>query len=253
MQKKQHYPQTVSLTMAMIIFMLLCAWLFLSDQIATKLQAQQTTATQSSQTTTAEETANEDEAVDEISEELRQRIQRVREESTQVRGVNSISLSEKTARIGEVTRVTDESVTMQYQDGTLIVPLDDQAVLVRDDEIIAASDIEVGSWVMILGAMTRATFEPDFVVSLDESPLGASSTVVFGSLSEVTARELTISVRGSDEMRTVTTTTRTRYLDFDNDEVPRSALDEDISVVVVATANEDNQLVARSIKVLTDL
>lgn len=184
------------------------------------------------------------------TESLKKRIEKLIEEKRdQIEGVLSDLGIRKRGFIGEVQRVSEESITIRTKKGTEIVSVDG-VTLLKASRTIAVKDIAVGDWVVVMGYVENDTFQARRILISAESLRPDPQIVEVGSITNVDRTSLTLQARGSGDTITVTTTRTTEYQDIQGNEIARTDLTEDTQALVVGV-DEDSEKTATLIRVLT--
>jgi hypothetical protein len=194
------------------------------------LQTTNSTAQETSETATTSAT----------TQELKKRIEKIVEEKReQVKGVIDRLTSEKRARIGEVQRITDETITISHTAGTSIIPLSERVKLIKDDKPVAVSDVSVGNWVVVMGSQERTQIDPEYVIISTESLRPRSHIVLIGSITEISRTSLTLQPRSEGESpKTMTLVKNTTYQAANGTVAQFSEFSEDITVLVTGFITE---------------
>jgi len=189
----------------------------------------------------------------ETTRQLKERIQRiVDEKKDQIKGVIDDLSQQRTGFIGEVQRVTEESITINNQHGTRILPIDDQVTLRRNNNDIEISEIAVGDWLVVMGVEADDAFVPLRILASSTSLRPRSHVVALGSIADISRNSLTLLSRTGEEVEFVTNT-NTSFQDNDGEEVLVSEFVEEMQVIVVGYEDKDDKIltVVRTLAPLT--
>lgn len=178
-----------------------------------------------------------------VNEELTKRIQKVLvEKREQVKGAINSLLAEKRAMIGEITRITDDAITIQYQDATTIFPLSKSAMLIKNNAEIKLSEIVVGNWATLLGNKDKTTIDPEYVIVSSTSLLPKEQVVLLGNVTKIDKSSLTLQPRGEESTRTIQFTKTTAFESSDGKTIKVSNLTTDLAVLVTGTISDEKTL-----------
>lgn len=174
----------------------------------------------------------------------------------EVAGALTDILDERTSFTGEVSRVSQEAITVRQFAGTTIVPLTEEVQLLKDDKAASTDDVEVGGWVTVLGTKDDNTVAPEFVIIAEESLQPKDKLVILGTITSISRTELGYTPRSSEAAaeETVALDANTVYENFDGTEVERTEFAEDYSVLIVAQKEQDeDEFTVTTLHALADL
>src|SRR3989344_29766 len=185
--------------------------------------------------------------------EIKKRIDRVIEEKKQeVAGALAEISSKKRAFVGPIERVSESSLTIATHKGALVLPLSPTVKVLKKSEKIAVTDLAVGNLVVALGIETDGMFEPKFILTTGNSEQPKKRIVLLGSVTLLEKTKLTLQTRGSNEIKVITLGKTTKYQNADGSTIALKLLEEDITVLVVASESETG-LTASTIRSLAPL
>lgn len=169
-----------------------------------------------------------------------------------VRGTIDNLLNRKTAILGEVSRVTEETITITNRQGTRIIPINDTLSITKDSKTITASEIAVENWVTVLGKIAEDNFSPTFLWVYSQSPMPQNQYVSIGTITDITGTTITIVPRSDENSATINVLNSTEYEDVDGVEISLSDLSEDITILVSGYENE-SKIEAKTIRSLAPI
>ena len=105
------------------------------------------------------------------------------------------------AYLAKITRLTEETLTVQTTEGNKIIPLSD-AMAIRnfaDQKNLELSKLAVDDWIAVYGNTNNGIFTPDRIVLYEDDYSPKEHKVMLGSISEIYSNSLAITPRGSDE------------------------------------------------------
>lgn len=176
----------------------------------------------------------QDEATDSgTTQNLKKRIEKlVEEKRDQIEGVLSELGVTKRAFIGEVQRVSEESLTVKSKKGTEIISLTN-VELRKAGKAIAIKDIAVGDWVVVLGIINNDAFQARRILVSSTSLQPTPKIVEIGTITATDRTTFTLKTRGTEEMLTVTTTKKTAYQDIQGNEIERTDITSETQALVI--------------------
>lgn len=186
---------------------------------------------------------------------LKERIERiVDEKKDQIKGVLSQIGQQRRGFIGEVERISQETITLETPKGLSIIPLTEKVVLEENGRGVEVDDIEVGNWATVLGVSEEETFQPLKVVIFEDSLRPRPIVVAMGSVVDVSSAELNIVRRDTGEELTFELNRQTAYQDLVGDQLRNDDMSPDLQVLVAGleTASGKTALVVRLLTTLDD-
>ena len=187
------------------------------------------------------------------TQKLKERIEKVVEEKRdQVKGVIDEISGKKRAFIGEVQRVSEESLSLKTTKGNIIVPLTNQVILTKGNARISFSDIAVGDWIIAIGNRDREDFLPERIIVSGTSLRPTPKVITLGSIKSINRglTEMTITPRSGDAEQTFQLVKSTSYQDLEAANISNKSLAVDLQVLVIGKQKGDN-VEAMVIRVLT--
>lgn len=195
-----------------------------------------TSHAQEPETTGAGENATDSATTD----ELRRRIERVVEERReQIKGVVEDLLVKKGAYIGEVTRISEEAITVKSNETTNIIPLTEELVILQGNSPTTIDSIEVGNWATVLGNRSSTSIEAEYVLISENTLRPDNQLVSLGTIQTINRSELIIVPRGSEEELTISIQRDTIFEDETGEEITQAEFEEELSVLVTAVEGPD--------------
>ena len=170
-------------------------------------------------------------ALRESTVKLRERLQRILGDADDA---DSVKIG---GYIGEITRVSEEALTLKTLTSSEIIPLSGVLKLMRRNQPISVSDLSVGNWVIVIGERGKSNaITPEIIMVQTASLKPRESLVTIGLIQEVTKTGVTIVPRGKTDQITLAFTKNSKLLDTDGDNIAQNKLPKDISAVIVGYA-----------------
>lgn len=218
------------------IFQILTTALVIAGLTANVVQAQE--ATSSPQTT----------------QNLKQRIERIVEEKKdQIKGIINNLDATKQGFIGQVTRISEETITVKTNKATKILPISSQVELLRGSTAIKLSDIAVDNWVVVMGIIQDDNFNPVRILVSADDIRPKTYTVFLGTISDSDRTSFTITPRDNpDSQIQVTTNNKTLFEDLKGEEIDRADIETETQALIIAF-DDEGEKIAKRIRLLTTL
>lgn len=166
-----------------------------------------------------------------IQQNLKERMKKAAEEQRQQ--VKGITTGVKKGFIGTVKRISESSMTLETTRGTLIVTLEDVA-LVKNNAKVETSNVEIENSVVVLGFQNGEDFQPRRIM-VSETPLKPTpKTVVIGNVKKIDRTSITVQPRGTSEEKIYSfVSNKTKYQDKDGQTIQVSAIQTDQDVLLI--------------------
>lgn len=180
-------------------------------------------------------TASESAAIENIKKVIEKNIStdKVKEAFVQV-------FRQKRGVIGQVTRVTENMITLSSADTTIIVSTTDATTIVEGTNELGVEDIAVDDWLSVVGFDDDGTFEPVEITVLEEDPYPQDVVTVIGSIETIEDNNITVVSRKNSNTIAFTITDSSRIEDATGKELTADELQEDLTCLVVAQKEDDD-------------
>lgn len=187
------------------------------------------------------------------TQNLRERIERIVEEKKeQIRGVINNLESQKQAFIGQVIRISEETITVKTNKATRILPINPQVELLKGTSIIKLSDVAVDNWLVVMGVLEDDDFRPIRILVSATDIRPKTYFIALGSVTELDKTTLTIKPRNAEEPVAITTNNKTIFEDLNGQVIARTDLEVESQLLVVASEAEGDKI-AKRVRLLTVL
>lgn len=229
-------------TIITTLFLLLTGFLFGLRQDMNLAFAQEKT-----EVTEASESSDTADSIQDIKQIIKENI-----ENNKVKGAIDSLLNRKIGIIGQVERITDETLTITNTAGTRILAIDDTSKIFKGSKEVAADTIEVENWVTVLGKLKDDTFSPNFIYVFSETLRPKTQVVMLGTIQSISDTEITLLPRSGEKETSLDLTKNTNYQDSDGSEAKLTDFSEEITVIVTGF-DDDGDLSAATVKSLAEL
>lgn len=179
------------------------------------------------------------------TQKLKERIEKiVGEKKEQIQGaIDELSLR-KRGFIGEVQRVTEETITVKNHKGTEIISIHDDMTILKAGKPIAVESIAVGDWLVVIGFIEDDTLIAKRILVSSETLRPLNHVVALGSVVERTSKELTVLTRKGDEV-TFAVSTKTAYQDKDGETARATEFTEDMQILVIGYETDSGKIATK--------
>jgi hypothetical protein len=185
------------------------------------------------------------------TQKLKERIEKIVEEKKdQIKGIINNLDSNKQGFIGEVSRISEETITVKTNKATKIIPITDDVELLENNKKIELSDIAVGNWLVVMGVIEDDTFRPIRILVSDDTLRPLPSYITLGSINSIERYELIVKPRTGEEEMPITLNSKTIYEDLNGEEIVRTDIEEDTQALIIAL-DDDGEKTAKRVRILT--
>ena len=183
-----------------------------------------------------DDTEIESEASPSTTQALKDRIEKKAEEDlTDTQQTNNQADQKKKAIVGQIERVSEESLTLLNSKGTQIIPVDEATQVTKAGKTIELADIAIEESAIVLGFVQEESFQPMKIIITEEKLLPNPQKIIIGSLVKISSSQLIICSRGTQEEIAFNLTASTRFEDGAGGEISRSALFEEVQLLVAGS------------------
>ena len=184
----------------------------------------------------ADDTEIESEASPSTTQALKDRIEKKAEEDLiDTQQTNNQTDQKKKAIVGQIERVSEESLTLLNSKGTQIIPVDEATQVTKAGKTIELADIAIEESAIVLGFVQEESFQPMKIIITEEKLLPNPQKIIIGSLVKISSSQLIICSRGTQEEIAFNLTASTRFEDGAGGEISRSALFEEVQLLVAGS------------------
>lgn len=178
------------------------------------------------------------------TESLRERIQNIVEQQKEkVQSVLGELANQRRGFVGQVVRVSEETLALDVRGATRIVPLAENVILMRNDATIATENIEIGSWAEVLGVIVNDSLIAKKITFFTTSLLPRSHIVYLGTIKAIKTNSLDFQPRGQETILTVDLTRNTVFQNDTGEETKINEFVEDDQVLLVGYQENDDKII----------
>ena len=170
------------------------------------------------------------EMIDKVVEENKEKVQQL---------VQEIQKKRK-AILGQVVRVSQETITIKSAKGTQILSLGSDTKLIKANKIITPDRVAVDDWALVLGSIVDDTFKPEQVFVSSTSLRPNDHVVRVGTIQKNTATILAIQPRGSQDTLEFKQLKSTKWQDSTGATTSKTNFTSDIQCLVVGYQEKDS-------------
>jgi hypothetical protein len=214
-------------------------------------------------TTSSAKTQESEEDISVTTRNLRERIERIVEEKRdQIKGVLTEIDSKRRATIGEILRVTEDTLSIRSQTGTEIIPISNTRyplAILKNGEPINYDEIAVGNWLLAFGVIEDDSFQPIRLLVSEDSLRPRTRSVSIGTITKIARTSIEIEPRSGESPVTYTISTNTEFQDLSGETISLKDIEEKMQAIVagiITSTDEDEGTSTRTalkIRVLTTI
>ncbi|MBU0978355.1 hypothetical protein KKF92_00820 [Patescibacteria group bacterium] len=170
-----------------------------------------------------------------VTQTLKDRIDKTRTETDQeqVDKVIEQLAIRRGAMIGQVTRVTQESVTISTTQGTVILAIDDEVEITKAKKVIPLDQISVEDWLLVMGVTDGTQITPEYIFVSATSLRPKPQLVILGTLDTINKSDLSVASRADGETTTFNFNTATMYQNLDAKSAKLNQFSSDLTVLAI--------------------
>lgn len=154
--------------------------------------------------------------------------------------------------VGQVSRVSETTFTLNVNGITRIVPFDENVQLIKNNQPIKAESVSVDDWALVLGFLEDDSINPKKIEISSGSPLPKPIFVGLGSLKNIKSKSIDFQPRTGEQIETVIINNQTKIEDYEGEETAFAQLIEEDQVLIVGYKNDDDTY-ATTIRALAPL
>lgn len=187
----------------------------------------------------------------ETTEKLKARIEKIVEEKkSQIMGAINTLQQERRGFIGEVQRVSAETITLKTSKGTQILVINKDVGVTKAGKAITVDAIAVGDWAMVIGHTEDDMFLPDLIDISSESLRPKTHLIAIGTLTDVARNTVTFKAKNQETEQKLNIVRTSQYQTREGDDLTFADVDEGSEVLLIGQQNGNNWEV-ELIRVLT--
>ncbi len=187
--------------------------------------------------------SNIDEKEETIQENLKERVQKAAQQTSEVAGKirGVLDSRKKYGFLAVIQRVSENTLTVNTLQGVQILTLGDQTTILKNQKPLELSEIEIENGAVIMGYMLDdETFEPRRILITDESLRPFPKNVELATIQEIGRSSLTMITRQGNEKQ-IDLTRNTKYQDNQGEEIEKSLLAENQSVLTISSPTDEGE------------
>lgn len=153
--------------------------------------------------------------------------------------------------LGTVTQVGSTTFSMtsiQGEEKTVQVTSD--TAILSGNQNINLPDLVVGNGVTVMGSLVDDLVMEARRIIMSNGNFSEDRHVNLGTITSIGTQELTLQLRGEEQIATWNTNRQTRYEEFDGGTTTRTALEEDQAVLVITDLDQNDQRYIKRVRLL---
>lgn len=154
--------------------------------------------------------------------------------------------------VGQISRVSETTFTLNVNGITRIVPFNEKVQLVKNKQPIKTENVSVDDWALVLGFLEDDSINPKKIEVSSDSPLPKPIFVGLGSLKNIKNRSVDFQPRTGEQIETVIINNQTKIVDYKGEETAFAQLIEEDQVLIVGYKDDDDTY-ATTIRALAPL
>jgi hypothetical protein len=157
--------------------------------------------------------------------------------------------------VGQIERVSEETITVSNPKGTQVIPLNDRVSLIKNNKNIAVKDIEIEDSATVLGIQEKDAFTPVKIIFSENNIRSKPQLVLIGTLINIDDSRLTLETRKEAKKHQVILNNQTKYEDITEETVTKTDLFENMQLIIAGfiTTNEETEVETKTARIIRAL
>ncbi len=193
----------------------------------------------------------------ETTQNLKDRIERVVLEKKQaIRGAIDRMGAQKNGFIGEIQRISEETITVRTNKGIRILAITGpDVVILKNKQPIELSKVAVGDWVIAMGLLEgNDTFNLRRLIVSSETLRPRDYQMELGSIKTITTKNISFSSRLTPEnTQDLKLVAATRFENSKGENITLKVIEADMEALVIYYTNDTDQKIISVIRILSAL
>lgn len=214
-----------------------------SELVGDSDQESNDTATPSGETTNENAGQDDPNTTQALLQRINQKLDPDKPETPNISSIDQL----RRAYLGQVERVTDESIRLQTKLGSLSLAIEELGNIRKADKKIEADAVEVDNWMLIIGALSNPddleSLVPEKALVYTSSPRPNPPFATIGSLEKLSRTELELVERATGTTSKLTFGSKYQLLDSEGKVAPASAFNSELSVLVTGYVDGEDRIV----------
>lgn len=224
----------LSVTMCLFMLTVLGGWL--ATPVVAQTQSQSSSSASNSTSTSPTPTPD----LTQTTQRLKERIEKIVDEKRdQIEGALDELGHKRKGFIGEIQRVSAETITLKTNKGTQIIPLSDQVSITKAGKDLAVDGIVVGDWAIIIGLNQDDQFQPERMLVSSATLRPKPQFVAVGTISAISRNSLKLQPRSGDNPVDINLVRQTQYQDAEGNSLVIGDLEKELQVLVVGVTEDE--------------
>jgi len=174
----------------------------------------------------------------------------IQEKKTEL-GTVGADLRTERACLAKVTRVSQETLTVNNYSGSKIVPLSEDITIQKKGKDIKIDDVVIDNWVGIYSEIVDNNLKIKKIIVYEKDFTPKNKIITIGSIADIGKDDLEIMPRTSGENLHFSFTKKTSFQDYKGETVELSDFYKDLQCLIVAFADQNGNYVVSTIKALS--
>lgn len=174
----------------------------------------------------------------------------IQEKKTELGTVGANLRTEK-AYLAKVTRVSQETLTVNNYSGNKIIPLNEDVLIQKKGKDIKVDEIVIDNWVGIYSEMVDENLKIKKIVVYEKNFTPQNKIITIGSIADIGKNDLEINPRTEGENLHFSFGKDTKFQDYRGESVKLADFYKDLQCLIVAFADQNGNYVVSTIRALS--
>lgn len=174
----------------------------------------------------------------------------IQEKKTEL-GTVGANVRTQRAYLAKVTRVSQETLTVNNYAGSKIVPLNEDVIIQKKGKDIKIDEIVIDNWVGVYSELVEDNLKIKKIIVYEKDFTPKNKIISIGSIAELGKNDLQLMPRNGETPQRFSFSKTTSFQDYRGEEVKLSDFYQDLQCLIVAFADQNGNYVVSTIKALS--
>ena len=174
----------------------------------------------------------------------------IQEKKTEL-GTVGANLRTQRAYLAKVTRVSQETLTVNNYAGNKIVPLSEEIVIQKKGKDIKVDEIVIDNWVGVYSDVVDNNLKIKKIIVYEKDFTPKTKIITIGSIADIGKSDLELIPRAEGENLHFSFTKNTSFQDYRGEEVKLADFYQDLQCLIVAFADKNGNYVVSTMRALS--
>lgn len=174
----------------------------------------------------------------------------IQEKKTEL-GTVGANLRSKKATLARVTRVSQETLTVNNYAGSKIIPLNEEVLIQKKGKAIKIEEVVIDNWVAIFQELVEDKIKIKKIVVYETDFAPKNKVISIGSIVELGKNDLKFAPRSGEAAQNFSFNKTTRFQNYLGEEAKLTDFYQDLQCLIVAFADKNGNYQVSTIRALS--